>query len=93
MLSRRANEFARRNGTFEGAECEIEEFVRQWALSFLIEEYDYPPEWLGERIIIEEPVKMGSTSKQAEHLYQKRNSAYVSLRGSQETGDQLRGVC
>ena len=64
--SRRANDYARRNGTFEGAEYQIEEFVRQWVLRFLIEEYDYPLEWLGERIIIEEPVKMGSTSKEAD---------------------------
>ena len=64
--SRRANEYARLNGTFEGAEYQIEEFVRQWVLRFLVEEYDYPLEWLGERIVIEEPVKMGSTSKEAD---------------------------
>ena len=58
--SRRANEYARRNGTLEGAEYQIEEFVRQWVLRFLIEEYAYPLEWLGERIIIEEPVRGGN---------------------------------
>ena len=60
--SRRANEYARRNGTLEGAEYQIEEFVRQWVLRFLIEEYAYPLEWLGERIIIEEPVRGGKSS-------------------------------
>ena len=40
--------------------------MRQWALRRLIEAYGYPKEWLGERIIIEEPVKMGSGEKQAD---------------------------
>lgn len=52
--------------SYDGAEFEIEEFVRQWALRRLVDGYDYPKEWLGERIIIEEPVKMGSTEKEAD---------------------------
>ena len=63
---RRASEYVKRHRTFKGAEFEIEEFVRQWALTFLTEEYGYPLEWLGERIIIEESVKMGSTYKEAD---------------------------
>ena len=63
---RRAAEYLSRHGQYEGAEYEIEEFVRQWALKFLTTEYDYPLEWLGERIIIEEPVKMGSSYKEAD---------------------------
>ncbi len=62
----RAQAWLRDQGTYEGAEKDIEEFVRQWALRRLIEAYSYPREWLGERIIIEEPVKMGSTEKEAD---------------------------
>ncbi len=63
---RRAEAWKEVHGTYEGAEFVIEEFVRQWALKRLVEAYKYPVEWLGERIIIEEPVKMGSTEKQAD---------------------------
>lgn len=63
---RRATEWKNQHGTFEGAEFVIEEFVRQWALCRLLEAYKYPSEWIGERIIIEEPVKMGSTEKEAD---------------------------
>lgn len=63
---RRAAEWFSAKGTYQGAENIIEEFVRQWALKQLIDAYKYPREWLGERIIIEEPVKMGSTEKQSD---------------------------
>jgi len=63
---RRANEYFDRHGTYEGAELSIEEFVRQWALLQLLDSYKYPKDWLGERIIIEEPVKMGSSEKEAD---------------------------
>jgi len=63
---RRANEYFERHGTYEGAEFSIEEFVRQWALFQLFDSYKYPKDWLGERIIIEEPVKMGSSEKEAD---------------------------
>ncbi len=63
---RRANEYYDRHGTYEGAELNIEEFVRQWALLQLVNSYKYPKDWLGERIIIEEPVKMGSSEKEAD---------------------------
>lgn len=63
---RRASEFEQRHGSLEGAERTIEEFVRQWMLRQLIEVFSYPQEWLGERIIIEESVKMGSTGKEAD---------------------------
>ena len=52
--------------TYDGAEQDIEEFVRQWALKQLLEVYNYPIEWLGEKLQIEEPVKMGSTEKEAD---------------------------
>lgn len=63
---RRAEEWYLSHDSYEGAEYTIEEFVRQWALYQLMREYSYPKEWLGERIIIEEPVKMGSSSKQSD---------------------------
>ncbi len=44
----------------------IEEYVRQWVLLEIIETYNYPKEWIGERIVIEETVRMGSTEKQAD---------------------------
>ncbi|GAA4394338.1 hypothetical protein GCM10023187_00020 [Nibrella viscosa] len=63
---RRAKEYFDAKGTYDGAEYIIEEFVRQWALRQLLTEYQYPKEWLGEKIVIEEPVKMGSTEKEAD---------------------------
>lgn len=63
---RRAKEWHDRKGSHDCAEFFIEEFVRQWALTQLINVYKYPKDWLGERIIIEEPVKMGSTEKEAD---------------------------
>src|SRR5574343_279949 len=63
---RRAGDWLNTNGTYDGSEFAIEEFVRQWALKQLIQVYKYPIDWIGERIIIEEPVKMGSTEKEAD---------------------------
>lgn len=63
---RRADNWFETHRTYEGAEKHIEEFVRQWALRRLIDAYQYPKEWIGERIVIEESVKMGSTEKQAD---------------------------
>jgi type I restriction enzyme M protein len=62
----RAAEYLLVHGSYEGAEREIEEFVRQWALAQLLAGYGDPKHWVGERIIIEEPVKMGSTEKEAD---------------------------
>ena len=63
---RRAEEYLTAHGNHEGAEYQIEEFVRQWVLAQLLTVYKYPSHWIGERIIIEEPVKMGSTEKEAD---------------------------
>ena len=62
----RAAEYLKMRGSFEGADRQIEEFVRQWALKQLLASYNYPPEWIGERIVIEEAVKMGSSTKAAD---------------------------
>lgn len=63
---RRADLYVAEYGTYNGAEAQIEEFVRQWVLAQLLAAYKYPPAWVGERIIIEEPVKMGATEKEAD---------------------------
>lgn len=63
---RRADEYYKQHKSYEKAEYVIEEFVRQWALNCIITSYKYPKDWIGERIIIEEPVKMGSTEKEAD---------------------------
>lgn len=63
---RRAEDYRQQTGSYDGAEFVIEEFVRQWVLAQLLKAYKYPSEWLGERIIIEEPVKMGSSEKEAD---------------------------
>ena len=63
---RRAEEFLAAHGSCDKAEYQIEEFVRQWALAQLLKVYKYPREWIGERIIIEEPVKMGATEREAD---------------------------
>ena len=44
----------------------IEEYVRQWALYELVETYNYPKEWLGERIAVEQPVPVATTDKEAD---------------------------
>ncbi len=60
-------EAARRAQAGGGAdESTVEEYVRQWVLRELVETYNYPREWFGERIVIEESVKMGVGSKQAD---------------------------
>ncbi|MFQ6010651.1 MAG: type I restriction enzyme HsdR N-terminal domain-containing protein [Nitrososphaerales archaeon] len=47
-------------------ERQIEEYVRQWVLNELITTYGYPREWIGRRIVVEEPVQIGSTEKRAD---------------------------
>ncbi|MXW63673.1 MAG: N-6 DNA methylase [Bacteroidetes bacterium SB0662_bin_6] len=63
---RRAEEYFEIHGTYDGAEYKIEEFIRQWVLAQLLEAYRYPVHWIGERIVVEELVKMGSTEKEAD---------------------------
>ncbi|MEY2911246.1 MAG: hypothetical protein RLZZ184_555 [Cyanobacteriota bacterium] len=47
-------------------ENEIEEYVRQWVLRELITTYNYPQDWLGERIIVEQTVQMATMEKEAD---------------------------
>lgn len=88
---RRAEFYLAQNGSMTGAEFQIEEFVRQWALDCLIRDYSYPEDWIGERIIIEEPVKMGSSEKEADISIKNssgRTFLYVEVksRGTNELG-------
>ena len=62
----RAATWFEENGSYDGAEAVIEEFVRQWVLRELIVTYGYPEAWLGKRIILEEAVQIGSTKKEAD---------------------------
>ena len=62
----RAEEYKNHRDTLDNVEYQIEEFVRQWALHQLIREYGYPLEWAGEQLVIEEPVKMGASDKEAD---------------------------
>lgn len=97
--AKRADEWHNKNGTYEGAEETIEEFVRQWALNQLIVEYGYPEDWLGERLTIEEPVKMGSSEKRADiaikntnrrpFLYIETKKKNISIQDFQEAERQL----
>lgn len=64
--AKRAHDWFQKHGSYTGAESKIEEFVRQWALQELVTTYGYPEEWIGKRILIEEPVRIGSTNKQAD---------------------------
>lgn len=43
-----------------------EEFVRQWIIAELIETYNYPKDWLSERIFIEDQIRMGSSTKEVD---------------------------
>jgi type I restriction enzyme M protein len=61
--TRRAELYLKEHGSYDGAENAIEEFVRQWVLDQLVSTYKYPAAWIGERIIIEEPVQVGSSRK------------------------------
>lgn len=61
--ARRAETFRARRGTLAGAERDIEEFVRQWALQSLIDDYGYPASWLTNRIVIERGIQCGSRIK------------------------------
>ena len=89
---RRADEYFRTHGTYDGAEHQIEEFVRQWALVSLLEIYKYPASWIGERIVIEEPVKMGSTQKEADISIKnanRRTFLYIEAKKRGIPGDEF----
>ncbi|MFG1461184.1 MAG: type I restriction enzyme HsdR N-terminal domain-containing protein [Thermoplasmataceae archaeon] len=70
-------------------EKQIEEYVRQWVLKELIDTYNYPKDWLGERIIVEETVQIATMTKQADiSIKNERNKTflYVETKNSSITG-------
>ncbi|MDP1662971.1 MAG: type I restriction enzyme HsdR N-terminal domain-containing protein, partial [Phycisphaerales bacterium] len=90
---RRAADWLAAKGTYAGAEQAIEEFVRQWALQQLLTEYGYPKEWVGERLIIEEQVKMGSGEKEADISLRntnRRTFLYVEVKATGVTEQEFR---
>ena len=59
-------------------ERNIEEYVRQWVLQELIKTYGYLEEWLGERIVVEETVQMGTMKKEADiSIKNERGKTYL----------------
>lgn len=62
----RAEIWFQEHGSYAGAERQIEEFVRQWVLAELLDQYNYPREWLEKRISIEERVRIGSSEREAD---------------------------
>lgn len=70
---KRAEQWYMEKGSYEGAEKSIEEFVRQWILRELLDTYSYPAEWLGERLVIEEPVRMGVSGKEVDIALKNEN--------------------
>lgn len=59
-------------------ETNIEEYVRQWVLAELIETYGYPEEWLGERIVVEETVQIGTMQKESDiSIKNERGKTYL----------------
>lgn len=90
---RRAEEWFQQYETYEGAEFEIEEFIRQWALCRILDAYKYPREWVGERIVIEESVKMGSTEKETDISIKnanRRTFLYVEVKKRGIANDEFR---
>jgi type I restriction enzyme M protein len=89
---RRALDYFSTQATYEGSEYQIEEFVRQWALRQILDAYKYPSDWIGERIIVEEPVKMGSTEKEADISIKnanRRTFLYVEVKKRGVTADEF----
>lgn len=93
--ARRAEAWRAQHGTYEGAEMQIEEFVRQWALRELLDTFEYPAQWIGERIVIEEAVRMGSTSKEADISIKnadRRTFLYVETKAMGVSDEEFAGA-
>jgi len=88
---------AKKKASKQGSvEKDIEEFVRQWMIKELIETYGYPEAWLGERIVIEEKVKMGSSYKEADISIKNSNKKtylYIETKKYSETNSGKRAFC
>jgi len=61
-------------------ERQIEEYVRQWVLSELCDSYNYPSDWLGEKIIVEEVVQVASSEKESDiSIKNDRGRTYIYI--------------
>lgn len=70
-------------------EHQIEEYVRQWVLKELITSYEYPQEWLGEKIIIEEIVPVATADKESDISIKNdrgRTYIYIETKSASMTG-------
>ncbi len=70
----------------------IEEYVRQWVLKELVESYNYPSDWLGERIIVEEMVQMGVAQKESDISIKNdrgKTYIYVETKSASITGGEF----
>ncbi len=70
----------------------LEEYVRQWVLRELLDNYNYPKDWLGDRIVIEYPVMVNTTTTNYVDIaiLNERNTPYVFIE-CKKTGENLQG--
>lgn len=74
-----ANEYRKTNKSLKKAEYHIEEFIRQWIIQQLITTYEYPEDWLGELIVVEEAIHIGSGRYRADIAVKNRNGDPIIL--------------
>lgn len=74
-----ANEYRKTNKSLKKAEYTIEEFIRQWAIQQLITTYDYPEDWLGKLIVVEDVIHIGSGRYRADIAVKNRTGDTIIL--------------
>lgn len=74
-----ANEYRKTNKSLKNVEYNIEEFVRQWVIQQLITSYEYPEDWLGELIVVEDIIHIGSGRYRADIAVKNRNGDSIIL--------------
>lgn len=73
-------------------ERHIEEYVRQWILKELIDSYNYPADWLGERIVVEEIVQVATAEKESDISIKNdrgRTYIYIETKSASITGGEF----
>lgn len=88
-----ANEYKKINKSFKNAEYKIEEFIRQWIIQQLVETYNYPETWMGDLIVVEEPVHIGSNRCRVDVAIINRNGEPIVLietKSASCSGSELR---
>jgi len=74
-----AKKYKEVNKSLKNAERQIEEFIRQWMIQQLIFAYGYPKDWIGELIVIEERVHIGSGRYRADIAVKNRSGDPIVL--------------